>query len=234
MHEGSRGRGGRDRSPRVRRSHDRGRGQRPCRTRRRRCRRHARRTAGGRAGTSARPRRVRCGPSPSRSRPAGSNTYPGREGATTWKAWPAAGLTSGSIRCRNSATELGKPLVISSGFAPGLADDVQEVDALAVDLGGELWVLVEPRLGGAPVVLRAPVLGQLLSGSPAERRGSTPRRQARPASGHGRAGHAGTRRRPRGSRYGRTACRSSRFSLSAGRYGRAPAGDSCSAGKARR
>ncbi len=48
--------------------------------------------------------------------------YPGRDGATTWKAWPAAGLTSGSIRCRNSATELGKPCVISSGFAPGWPD----------------------------------------------------------------------------------------------------------------
>jgi hypothetical protein len=40
--------------------------------------------------------------------------------------------------------------------------DVQEVDALAVDLGGELRVLVEPRLLGAPVVPRAPVLGELL------------------------------------------------------------------------
>ena len=48
--------------------------------------------------------------------------YPGRDGATTWKAWPAAGLTSGSIRCRNSATELGKPCVISSGFAPGRSE----------------------------------------------------------------------------------------------------------------
>ena len=35
------------------------------------------------------------------------NAYPGRDGATTWKAAPAAGLTSGSISCRNSATELG-------------------------------------------------------------------------------------------------------------------------------
>jgi hypothetical protein len=33
--------------------------------------------------------------------------YPGRDGATTWKARPAAGLTSGSISSRNSATELG-------------------------------------------------------------------------------------------------------------------------------
>jgi len=40
--------------------------------------------------------------------------------------------------------------------------DVQEVDVLAVDLGGELWVGVELRLGGVPVVAGAPVLGQLL------------------------------------------------------------------------
>ena len=45
----------------------------------------------------------------------------------------------------------------------GLAGpDVQEVDALAVDLGGELWVGVELRLGGAPVVAGPPVLRQLL------------------------------------------------------------------------
>jgi hypothetical protein len=48
--------------------------------------------------------------------------YPGRDGAMTSKAWPAAGLTSGSIRYRNSATELGKPWVISSGLAPGRPD----------------------------------------------------------------------------------------------------------------
>ena len=48
--------------------------------------------------------------------------YPGRDGATTWKAWPAAGLTSGSIRCRNSATELGKPWVMSRGLASGLSE----------------------------------------------------------------------------------------------------------------
>jgi hypothetical protein len=42
----------------------------------------------------------------------------------------------------------------------GLAgSDVQEMDALPVDLGDELGVGVEPRLGGTPVVLRAPVLG---------------------------------------------------------------------------
>ena len=45
--------------------------------------------------------------------------YPGRDGAMTWNAWPMAGLTSGWISCRNSATELGKPCVISSGLAPG-------------------------------------------------------------------------------------------------------------------
>ena len=39
--------------------------------------------------------------------------------------------------------------------------DVQEVDALAVDLGDELRVGVELRLGGAPVILRAPVPGEL-------------------------------------------------------------------------
>jgi hypothetical protein len=39
--------------------------------------------------------------------------------------------------------------------------DVQEVDALAVDFGGELGVLVELRLLGAPVVAGAPVLGEL-------------------------------------------------------------------------
>src|SRR5439155_2693252 len=40
--------------------------------------------------------------------------------------------------------------------------DVQEVDALAVDLGGELRVGVELRLGGAPVISSAPVTGELL------------------------------------------------------------------------
>ena len=45
----------------------------------------------------------------------------------------------------------------------GLAgSDVQEMDALPVDLGDELGVGVEPRLCGAPVVLRAPVLGKFL------------------------------------------------------------------------
>ena len=45
----------------------------------------------------------------------------------------------------------------------GLAGcDVQEVDPPAVDLGRELRVLVKPRLLGAPVVLRAPVPGELL------------------------------------------------------------------------
>ena len=48
--------------------------------------------------------------------------YPGRDGATTWKAWPAAGSVSGPMRWRNSATELGKPWVISSGLAPGWPD----------------------------------------------------------------------------------------------------------------
>ena len=48
--------------------------------------------------------------------------YPGSDGTTTWKAWPSAGSTSGSIRCRNSATELGKPCVSSSGFASGRSD----------------------------------------------------------------------------------------------------------------
>jgi hypothetical protein len=38
---------------------------------------------------------------------------------------------------------------------------MQEVDALAVDLRGELWVLVELGLLGAPVVPRAPVPGEL-------------------------------------------------------------------------
>ena len=48
-------------------------------------------------------------------------------------------------------------------LGPGLAGpDVQEVDALAVDLGGELWVGIELRLGGAPVIAGAPVLGQLV------------------------------------------------------------------------
>jgi hypothetical protein len=40
----------------------------------------------------------------------------------TSKAWPTAGLASGSIRYRNSATVLGKPWVISSGLAPGRPD----------------------------------------------------------------------------------------------------------------
>src|SRR6185369_6935753 len=40
--------------------------------------------------------------------------------------------------------------------------DVQEMDVLTVDLGGELRVLVERRLLGAPVESRAPVLGKLL------------------------------------------------------------------------
>src|SRR5207253_6086418 len=40
--------------------------------------------------------------------------------------------------------------------------DMQEVDPLAVDLGGELRVVVELCLGGAPVVLRAPVPGEVL------------------------------------------------------------------------
>ena len=31
----------------------------------------------------------------------------GRDGATTWNGCPASGLASGSIRCKNSATELG-------------------------------------------------------------------------------------------------------------------------------
>src|SRR5262249_51458144 len=39
--------------------------------------------------------------------------------------------------------------------------DVQEVDALAVDLGGELRAGVEPRLGSAPVVPCAPIPGEL-------------------------------------------------------------------------
>src|SRR5947209_9964943 len=44
----------------------------------------------------------------------------------------------------------------------GLAgSDVQEVDALPVDLGNELGVLVELRLLGAPVVPRAPVPGEV-------------------------------------------------------------------------
>jgi hypothetical protein len=38
---------------------------------------------------------------------------------------------------------------------------VQEVDALAVDLGGELGAGVELCLGGAPVIPRAPVAGEL-------------------------------------------------------------------------
>lgn len=47
------------------------------------------------------------------------------------------------------------------GLGAGLAGlDVQEVDALAVDLGGELWVPVELRLLCAPVVLRVPVPGE--------------------------------------------------------------------------
>src|SRR5215471_3476727 len=38
--------------------------------------------------------------------------------------------------------------------------DVQEVNALAVDLGDELRVGVELRLGGAPVISGAPVAGE--------------------------------------------------------------------------
>src|ERR671912_461982 len=37
--------------------------------------------------------------------------------------------------------------------------DVQEVDVLAVDDSGELWILVELRLPQAPVVFLLPVLG---------------------------------------------------------------------------
>ena len=102
------------------------------------------------------------------------NAYPGSEGATTWKAWtpkapkapePAAGLTSGSISWPNSATELGKPWVISSGLAPGWpAPDVQEVDALAIYFRRELRIGVELRLGCAPVVLSAPVIGEFPHG----------------------------------------------------------------------
>src|SRR5438045_8169801 len=39
---------------------------------------------------------------------------------------------------------------------------MQAVNALPVDLGDELGVGVEPRFGGAPVIPRAPVLGQFL------------------------------------------------------------------------
>jgi hypothetical protein len=54
-----------------------------------------------------------------------------------------------------------------------LGADVQEVDALAVDLGDELGVPVELRLLAAPVVLRAPVLGEVLE--VAQRYAASPR-----------------------------------------------------------
>lgn len=39
---------------------------------------------------------------------------------------------------------------------------MEEVDVLAVDLGGELGVVVEVFLVGAPVVVVAPVVGEFL------------------------------------------------------------------------
>jgi hypothetical protein len=50
--------------------------------------------------------------------------------------------------------------------------DVDEVDGLAVDLGGEVRKLVELRLVRAPVVAGAPVLGKLLQ--PRQRKAVVP------------------------------------------------------------
>jgi hypothetical protein len=89
------------------------------------------------------------------------------EGATTWKAslgsppW-LRGIAEGA----DDLDELG------DGAWPAVSDDqrqciglgradVQEVDVLPVDGGGELGEPVEPGFLGAPVVGAAPVLGQL-------------------------------------------------------------------------
>ena len=78
------------------------------------------------------------------------------------------GLPSGGVDQRlDQVQELGdrarEAMRDQQRLRAGLAGlDVQEVDVLAVDLGGELRVLVELRLGGAPVVLRVPVPGELL------------------------------------------------------------------------
>ena len=60
---------------------------------------------------------------------------------------------------------------------------MQEVDLLAVDLGRELRVRVEPSPPGRASRTRAPVLGELLAARPAGCRGSSRRRAARRASG---------------------------------------------------
>ena len=81
----------------------------------------------------------------------------------TWKAWPSAGWTSGL----DHVEELGertRPAVGEQqrrGVGP-VGPDVQEMDALAVDLGDELRIAVEQCLLGAPVVPRAPVVGEVL------------------------------------------------------------------------
>ena len=62
--------------------------------------------------------------------------------------------------------------------------DVQEVDALAIDRGGELGEPVQHRLVRPPVVLRAPILGQLLQVSE--------RHAPAPAHSRGSRGPAGT------------------------------------------
>ena len=91
------------------------------------------------------------------------NAYPGRDGAMTWNAWPLGRvdqrldqLQELGDRAREAVRDQQRLRVRPVG------PDVQEVDALAVDLGDELGVLVELRLLGAPVVPGAPVLGELL------------------------------------------------------------------------
>ena len=72
--------------------------------------------------------------------------------------------------------------------------DVQVVDWLPVDLGDELWNLVESGLLGSPVEAVAPVIGQLL-----EVGQGTPRAKSVRLSGAGSAQRVASRRRWRSS-----------------------------------
>ena len=97
------------------------------------------------------------------------NPKPGSDGATTWNAGPSDGSTSGSIgrvaavgswvgQRTDQIHELGDRAGVSVGDdqRQGVrfgGSDVQEVDPLSVDRGGELGERVEPRLVGSPVVV---------------------------------------------------------------------------------
>ena len=73
--------------------------------------------------------------------------YPGRDGATTWKAWPAAGLVKRLDQGQELGDRAGEAVRDQQRLRAGpTGPDVQEVDSLAVDLGAELRVLVELRL----------------------------------------------------------------------------------------